>query len=300
MKVFRFDEETSVPAPGAGDGVRLAGLTTATAGVRVEVVHLGAGGHLRVGPAPGRRFLGVMAGEGQVTMEGGRLRQVLPGYGVLVEPGETNRLASETGLTAICIEGDFEPTAMAVTQDIVVSDYNPEWPAWFEQLRDRLWPAVSSVAVRIEHVGSTSVPGLAAKPIIDMDVVVRSPDDVAVAVERLQMIGYTWRGDLGVAGREAFYPPADGRNPPHNLYVVVENNKAHLDHWLLRDLLRSDRLACERYASLKRRNQDQARGDMDFYVAAKARLVAELLTRARADHDLPSVAYWDPELPGDP
>jgi GrpB-like predicted nucleotidyltransferase (UPF0157 family) len=79
--------------------------------------------------------------------------------------------------------------------------------------------------------------------------------------------------------------------------VVVEDNKAHLDHWLLRDLLRADADARQRYATLKRRNQELAAGDMDFYVAAKAGLVAELLTRARAERGLPPAPNWQPDLP---
>jgi GrpB-like predicted nucleotidyltransferase (UPF0157 family) len=157
-----------------------------------------------------------------------------------------------------------------------------------------VWPAVRDVALRIDHVGSTAVPGLAAKPIIDMDVVLASERDLPAVTERLAAIGYRWRGDLGVPGREAFGPRRDLGLPPHQLYVVVEDNRAHLDHWLLRDLLRDDAQARERYAALKRRNVQLAGGNMDAYVAAKAAFVAELLTRARSERGLPPVAYWDP------
>jgi GrpB-like predicted nucleotidyltransferase (UPF0157 family) len=297
VQVFRFDEEVSVPLARAGAGVRMAQLVGEGAEVQVDVLHLRAAGQVTIPPAPRRRFLGVTAGSGWLDMPDGQRRELRTGYGVLLDPGETGQLASDAGLTAINIEGDFQPAATVVTQEIVVSDYDPEWLAWFEELKDRLWPAVASVAMRIDHVGSTSVPGLAAKPIIDMDIVVRGPEEVDVVVERLRAIGYTWLGDLGVEGREAFQPPPEGFTPRHHLYVVVENNKAHLDHWLLRDLLRSDPEARARYASLKRRNQDLAQGDMDFYVAAKATLVAELLTRARAEGGLPPATYWAPELP---
>lgn len=73
---------------------------------------------------------------------------------------------------AVCVEGNFEMKAVAVTKDIVVVDGDPQWPEWFERVRACLWPAVEKVALRIDHVGSTSVPGLAAKPIIDVDIVV--------------------------------------------------------------------------------------------------------------------------------
>jgi GrpB-like predicted nucleotidyltransferase (UPF0157 family) len=193
---------------------------------------------------------------------------------------------------------------------LVVVDYDPAWPQWFEAVHDRVWPAVCDLAVRIDHVGSTSVPGLAAKPIVDMDIVVATEDLVPLAIERLAGVGYTWIGDLGVEGRQAFRatdagPDADFDDargpddlPQHHLYLVVEDNKAHLDHWLLRDLLRTDADARQRYADLKRRNAVLANGDIDVYVALKAAFVAELLTRARAERGLPPATYWDPELTG--
>ncbi|HEU4404580.1 MAG TPA: GrpB family protein [Polyangiaceae bacterium] len=185
---------------------------------------------------------------------------------------------------------------MSAGHTIVVRDYDPAWPAWFEAICQRVWPAVEGVALRIDHVGSTSVPGLAAKPIIDLDVVVASEGDVRPVVERLAAVGYAWVGDLGIAGREAFKPVHDQGLPAHNLYLVVENNRAHQDHWLLRDLLRADASARERYAALKRKNAERARGDLAVYVAAKAELVAELLTRARAERGLPPETYWQPAV----
>lgn len=71
-------------------------------------------------------------------------------------------------------------------------------------MREELEQGVGDVAVAVEHVGSTAVPGLAAKPIIDLDVVVRSSDDVPTAVRLLESLGYRHEGDLGVPGREAF------------------------------------------------------------------------------------------------
>jgi GrpB-like predicted nucleotidyltransferase (UPF0157 family) len=173
-------------------------------------------------------------------------------------------------------------------KEIVVADYDPAWPTWFERVCDYVWPSIQDVAQRLEHVGSTSVPGMAAKPIIDMDIVVAREHDVRAVIERLAAIGYRWQGDLGVPGREAF----DGKSvperlPPHHLYLVVENNKAHLDHYLLRDLLREDADARQQYAALKRRNALLAEGNMETYVAAKAQLVHTLLGRARANRGFP-------------
>jgi GrpB-like predicted nucleotidyltransferase (UPF0157 family) len=82
--------------------------------------------------------------------------------------------------------------------------------------------------------------------------------------------------------------------PAHHLYVVVEDSKAHIDHWLLRDVLREDPDARSQYAELKQRNVEVAAGDIDVYVAAKAAFVADLLRRARAERGLPEAEYWDP------
>jgi GrpB-like predicted nucleotidyltransferase (UPF0157 family) len=217
-----------------------------------------------------------------VSGDDGKVRAIGPGYAALWDVGENHETRSPGGCTAICIEGTFDMWAMAVTQDIVVSDYDPDWPRRFEQLRDRIWPAIDAIAVRIDHVGSTAVPGLAAKPVIDMDIVVASEAAFRPVIDALRPHGYLWRGDLGVRGRQALRYLHDDL-PDHHLYVVVENSPAHLDHWQLRDLLREDAEAREHYAALKRRNAELADGDMEIYVAAKHDLVTELLARARRD-----------------
>lgn len=86
---------------------------------------------------------------------------------------------------------------------VVVVDYNPQWARDFESLRAWIWPAVADFAVSIEHIGSTSVPGLAAKPVLDIDIVVRSQEGVLMAIERLPALGYSYRGNLGIEGRDA-------------------------------------------------------------------------------------------------
>jgi GrpB-like predicted nucleotidyltransferase (UPF0157 family) len=294
--LFRFDEEVSIPVHDFGSRFKMAPLTGDDARVRVLVMHLPPGGRIGQHVTAVQQLFAVVAGTGWVSGLGGERSEIKPGYAALWGPGEDREAGTYGGLTAICIEGDFEVWALGVTREIAVHDYDHEWPNWFETVRRHIWPAVEDVALRIDHVGSTSVPGLAAKPIIDMDIVVASEDDVRRVIERLAAIGYRWRGDLGVTGREAFQPMRDEGLPPHHLYLVAENNKAHLDHWLLRDLLRQDAQARARYAALKRRNVELANNDMDVYVGAKAKLVAELLTRARAERGLPPDRYWEPDV----
>jgi GrpB-like predicted nucleotidyltransferase (UPF0157 family)/mannose-6-phosphate isomerase-like protein (cupin superfamily) len=296
VRRFRFDDEVSVPINRFGSRFRIGPLTAPDSLVQVQIVRLPPDGLVGRHEAATRQLFAVVAGDGWISGGDGRPAPIGPGQAALWDVGEEHDVSSEDGLTAVCIEGEFDVWALGVTIDIVVSDYDPVWPAWFDDLHRHIWPSVADLALRIDHVGSTAVPGLAAKPIIDMDIVVADRVDVGPVIDRLASIGYRWRGDLGVIGREAFRVPDDEGLPAHQLYLVVENNKAHLDHWLLRDRLRQDADARERYAALKRRNVELADRDMDVYVAAKAGLVAELLTEARAAGGWPPETYWEPDL----
>lgn len=228
-------------------------------------------------------MLAVVHGTGWVTGGDGAARLIKTGQAAVWEVGEEHGAGTDNGMTAVCVEGSFEMHAVAVTKEIVVVEHDPQWSAWFDRTRAFVWPAIKDLALRIDHVGSTAVPGLPAKPIIDLDIVVAGASLVRPVIDAVRALGYRWVGDLGVEGRQAFEAPVPAGLPAHHLYLVVENSKPHLDHVLLRDLLRADPEARRRYGELKRANVELAKGDMDVYVAAKAGLVAELLARARAE-----------------
>ena len=158
---------------------------------------------------------------------------------------------------------------------VTVVDYDSTWPSQFERLRDRVLRALSGVAVTIEHVGSTSVPGLAAKPIIDIDVIVASASDVAVVIERLSAISYAHRGNLGIEGREAFESPPG--LPTHHLYVCVQGNLAVRNHLLIRDYLRGNAEAVIAYGLLKRQLAEQFPTDMTRYISGKTDFLLSIL-----------------------
>jgi GrpB-like predicted nucleotidyltransferase (UPF0157 family) len=162
-------------------------------------------------------------------------------------------------------------------QTVVVTDYDPEWPALFERLRGRIAAALGPVAISIEHVGSTSVPNLCAKPIIDLDVVVR-PENVPAAIAAVEALGYRHEGDLGIDGREAFRWTADF--PEHHLYVCPEGSSAFKRHVLLRDYLRTHPEKARAYAELKRRLAEQHHDDRSKYQDAKAAFVDSLVKQA--------------------
>jgi GrpB-like predicted nucleotidyltransferase (UPF0157 family) len=284
----------SIPIDEFGSDFRIGPLTGPDARVRVQVMHLAPDGLIGRHPTGIQQLFAVITGVAEVSGTDGRFHRIGPGYAALWSPGEEHETRSVPGCTAICIEGRFDMWAAAVTKEIVVVDHDPEWADWFEQLHDLIWPAIETHALRIDHVGSTAVPGLAAKPVIDIDIVVADEARVRPALVALRDVGWSWRGDLGVEGRQALTYVGGDELPAHHLYLVVDGNKAHLDHVLLRDLLRRDDDARDRYGALKKANVALADGDMDVYVAAKAGLVAHLLTRAREEAGLPPAEYWTP------
>lgn len=158
-----------------------------------------------------------------------------------------------------------------------VVPYDARWPDWFEEIRAALELLLDGQDCEIEHVGSTAVPGLAAKPIIDVDVVLPSADQLPLAIASLVAGGYEHQGDLGIAGREAFQLPTDAVHY-HHLYVVVAGNKPHRDHLVLRDRLRADPEARARYAERKRELAPLLRTDRSAYVEGKSALIEELIS----------------------
>ncbi|AIQ46329.1 hypothetical protein R70723_10905 [Paenibacillus sp. FSL R7-0273] len=162
--------------------------------------------------------------------------------------------------------------------ELIVVDYDPSWTRAFAKLREFVLPVLEDIVVSIEHVGSTSVPGLAAKPIIDLDVVVPTQEDVYIAVQRLATLGYVHEGDLGIKGREAFIPPADVIW--HHLYVCTVDSAEYKRHILFRDYMRGHPEDAKRYSNLKIELAERFSKDRAAYSNAKSCFVNEILQRA--------------------
>lgn len=161
---------------------------------------------------------------------------------------------------------------------VVVVPYDPGWPAVFTVLRARLAPALEGIAVAIEHVGSTAVPGLAAKPVVDIDVIIPPGSaSLGAAIEALARLGYEHRASR-IQGREAFRQP-DGL-PSHHLYVCPEGSLGVRNHLILRDYLRSHPDDADAYASLKLDLANRFPDDIAAYAEYKTPFVLDLLRRA--------------------
>lgn len=163
-------------------------------------------------------------------------------------------------------------------EPVILVDYDRHWPDLFEALRAPVVAVLGDLVIVVEHVGSTAVPGLAAKPIIDMDVVVPSAADIPGAIGRLATLGYVHRGDLGIAGREAFTAPAG--TPRHDLYVCAIDSEELRRHRLFRGYLLTHPEEARAYGALKTAAARRFGEDRAAYTEAKTRFVEAVLQRA--------------------
>src|SRR5947199_695463 len=161
---------------------------------------------------------------------------------------------------------------------VIVLDYDPNWPELFRSLRKRIADALGNMAAAIEHVGSTAVPDLPAKPIIDIDVLLASETMLPTAVERLASLGYIHQGNLGIAEREAFLAPDN--DPPHHLYVCPPCSAEFRRHMAFRDYLCAHPKDAKIYGDLKITLAERFREDRSAYNTAKGEFVVELTSRA--------------------
>ena len=159
---------------------------------------------------------------------------------------------------------------------VLVLDYDPLWPRKFNELHNMLWPAVRDLATSIEHVGSTSVPGLAAKPVIDLDIIIPSRELLPQITVRLDALGYIHRGNLGIEDREAYSIPEPKRT--QRLYVCPASSLALRNHLTLRDHLRANPQDRDAYAEIKKLLAREFPNDIDSYIAGKTDFILSILS----------------------
>ena len=164
---------------------------------------------------------------------------------------------------------------------IVVLPYDPTWPAQFEQIKAYLMPHIGHLIVDIHHVGSTSVPGLAAKPIIDFDIEIPSMDSFPAIKQQLAKIGYKHQGDYGIAGREVFKRETPDSFMEHHMYVCPTSSEELKRHIKLRSYLRANPAAAEEYGQLKAKNAQKYGNDIDAYINAKESFILNALASAK-------------------
>ena len=162
------------------------------------------------------------------------------------------------------------------TKKVIVLPYDASWKTAFEDIRRELEAALGDLAVGIEHVGSTSVEGLSAKPCIDVDVVIKDYTIFAAVVEKLVENGYFHEGNLGIEGREAFGYTGKSHLMKHHLYVCPRDSRELHRHITFRDFLRKHPEAAKKYSQVKETAAQLFPEDIDGYMAYKAPCIAEL------------------------
>jgi GrpB-like predicted nucleotidyltransferase (UPF0157 family) len=162
---------------------------------------------------------------------------------------------------------------------ITIAEYDSRWPSLYEEEKGRVLCLLGDVVLDIQHVGSTAVPGLGAKPIIDIMVAVADLADVEKCIEPLATLGYEFRGEAGVPGRLFF-----GKGAPrtHNLHVVEREGDVWKNALLFRDFLRAHPDEARQYYELKKRLAAQYGAGRDEYWHGKRPFIESLLAKARA------------------
>ena len=156
------------------------------------------------------------------------------------------------------------------TSRVTVLPYDKAWKTAFDAIKTEVEVALGGLAIAVEHVGSTAVEGMSAKPCIDLDVVIADYGVLSEAVARLATIGYVHEGNLGIEGREAF----DYKDKPHlykhHLYVCPRDSRELHRHVVFRDYLRAHPEAAARYSVVKEEAARLYPHDIDGYIDRKS------------------------------
>ena len=162
------------------------------------------------------------------------------------------------------------------TRKVVVLPYDVAWQSAFEKIKGEIEEAIDDLIIGIEHVGSTSVEGLSAKPCIDIDVIIKDYSVFTAVVEALKGIGYIHEGDLGIKDREAFEYTDKPHLMMHHLYVCPQYSEELNRHITFRDFLRINPEAVKKYSSIKEKAAALFPNDIDGYIEYKSPHIEEL------------------------
>lgn len=166
------------------------------------------------------------------------------------------------------------------TKNVVVEKWNPKWKDEFEKIVDSLGEDIIYNSVKIEHVGSTSVEGLSAKPIIDLDIVIEN-DKFEIIKRLLNDKGYEHEGDLGIEGREAFSYSGKEELMTHHLYVCPKDSKELFKHITFRDFLKNNPDLASEYSKVKEQAAVLYPDDIDKYMEFKSEIIEKIYKKCR-------------------
>jgi GrpB-like predicted nucleotidyltransferase (UPF0157 family) len=154
--------------------------------------------------------------------------------------------------------------------------YTPEWITLFEAERVRLYDALGSDALDIQHIGSTAVPGLAAKPILDLGIAVADEAMVTACIPRITALGYTYRGYRG-SSQGYFFDLGPEQHLTHYLHLLLIGDLGWRNYLRFRDHLRTHPAARDAYQQLKQNLATRYAADRAAYSAAKTAFIQPIL-----------------------
>ena len=164
------------------------------------------------------------------------------------------------------------------TKRVVVEKWNPQWKYEYEKIVASLGKDIIYNSIKIEHVGSTSVEGLSAKPIIDLDIVIEN-DNFEIIKRLLNDKGYKHEGDLGIEGREAFSYSGKEELMTHHLYVCPKDSKELFKHITFRDFLKNNPALASEYSKVKEQAAVLYPDDIDKYMEFKSEIIEKIYKR---------------------
>ena len=162
------------------------------------------------------------------------------------------------------------------TKRVVVVPYDKAWKNAFEEIKTEIEAEIGDLIIGIEHVGSTSVEGMSAKPCIDIDVIIKDYSVFDEIVRKLGVIGYIHEGDLGIKDREAFKYADKSHLMTHHLYVCPRDSEELHRHIAFRDFLRKNPEAVKEYSMVKEKAAALFPDEIEQYIAFKAPCIEEL------------------------
>ena len=162
------------------------------------------------------------------------------------------------------------------TKRVVVVPYDKAWKNAFEEIKTEIEAEIGDLIIGIEHVGSTSVEGMSAKPCIDIDVIIKDYSAFGEIVRKLGVIGYIHEGDLGIQDREAFKYADKPHLMLHHLYVCPQDSEELRRHITFRDFLRKNPEAVKKYSRVKETAAQLFPDEIEQYIAFKAPCIEEL------------------------
>ena len=170
-------------------------------------------------------------------------------------------------------------------EQVHIAAYDPRWPALFEKERGRIEEAVGHWLAGVEHIGSTAVPGLDAKPVIDVMAGLGSMSDADRCVEPLINLGYSYWEDGVEPHHRLFAKFVDDEwtARTHNLHLVEAGDWYWKEHLLFRDYLRADPATARKYVRLKQELAHRFLDDREAYTAAKSGFVAAIVEKAKKE-----------------